>query len=153
MSSRKNLSEFIRNHPDLGTDELIQEASKKGLVITQNYIYNIRSKDRIAAGAAPKKKVSKKAKVEASVKVKEAPVKVKEAPVKKKVSKKAKVAAVRGPKPRKTQPPVELGIQAAPTSVKALVAQSVAMRPPVAIVFFDSDALVKGMREGFQSDI
>ena len=125
MSKRKNLSEFIRNHPNLSIEGLIQEGSKKGLVITKNYIYNIRSKDRLADGEA----------------------------VRKKVSKKAKVAVVKGQKPRKAQPSVELGTQAVPTSVKALVAQSVAMRPPVAIVFFDSDALVKGMREGFQSDV
>jgi hypothetical protein len=102
----KNHSEFIRNHPKLSVADLIQEAAKHGLDIKKNLIYNVRSKDRTAAegaGEAPaRKKVSKKAKV-AAVKAK-------------KVSKKAKVAAVKAAEPSVVPPVVTRGPSARTTS-------------------------------------
>jgi hypothetical protein len=138
--SEKNHSDFIRKHPKLSVADLIQEGAKQGMDIKKNLIYNVRSKDRKAAGetgAAPtvKKKVSKKP-VAAVAKAKAAPTK--------KVSKKAKVAAAKG----------------TPRVVRAQEAQMVTpmktaatMRAPVAIVFFDSEALVRGMKEGFPQPV
>jgi len=83
--SAKNNSEFIRNHSKLSVADLIAEAAKQGLTIKKSLVYNVRSRNRKEIDEiAPKKRVSKKAKVaEASSKA---------APSKKKVLKKAKVA-------------------------------------------------------------
>jgi hypothetical protein len=136
--SAGNHSEFIRNHPKLSVADLILEASKQGLSIKKNLIYNVRSKSRNATDEdtpVVKKKVSKKAKVAA----------VKAKAVSKKVSKKAKVAAVKITHRRAAR------TQEAPA---ALVAQNgTVTRQPVAIVFFDSDALIKGMKAGFPQPV
>lgn len=155
--SEKNQSEFIRKHPKLSVIDLIQEASKQGMTINKNLVYNVRSKDRMAAEAAggtPVVRRKKAAKKPATIKAKVAST------GKKKVSKKAKVAAVKGTRPRAIRaqvapvtpvtPAAPVVVPVIPVTPAAPVVQSVAtMRSPVAIVFFDSDALVKGMREGF----
>lgn len=84
-------SEFIRNHHNLSVKDLILEASKKGLTIKKNFIYNLRSKDRHADGATPAAGKVKKASKKSVVKAKA----VATAKPGKKASKKAKVAVVR----------------------------------------------------------
>lgn len=118
MKRNNNLSAFILQHPDLSVNDLIQEASKKGLVLTKNYVYNTRSKARTSdegSVTTPTKKVKVKAVTDPTKKVKVKAV--------------AKEPVAKEPKHR-------------------AAGQS---RPPVAIVFFDSAAFVKGLKGGFKT--
>ena len=65
MASKKksgtNLSQFVRDRPNLSPAEIVAEAEKKGLQLKVGLVYNVRATDKKAKGAAPKGKPGPKA--------------------------------------------------------------------------------------------
>jgi hypothetical protein len=137
MSVEISKSEFIRNHMKLSVPDLIAKAAEAGLEIKPGLIYGLRSKAKLdAAGATstapviqPGKKAKKKVAKKKVAKLAAAPVV--------KPSKKAKKKAARKIAPRMAQKHASLSNGKTQGSA------------PVAIVFFDTAALVNSMKENF----
>jgi DNA invertase Pin-like site-specific DNA recombinase len=136
MSVTVNKSEFVRNNIKLSTSDIIAKAAEAGIEIGASLIYGLRSKmNKVkleASGATPVVKSGKKAKK------KVAKIKAASTPVVK-PGKKAKKKVAKIKSRRVVQAPVSLSN----SNGKAHGSS------PVAIVFFDTAALVNSMKENF----
>ncbi len=86
-------SEFIRSMPDAPAAEVVAAAAKKGIKLTANHVYNVRSSEK-KSGAAPAK-VAKAAKASKPAKAPKAAKAAKAAPKAKPAKAAAKKAAVK----------------------------------------------------------